>query len=294
MTITPNALGERAMLVSLSVSIWSARKHDVRISDKVAAEHGADRSMGRYAKHLIPRDLLAAVTAANTALREHHNLNTLAWGDDGTRILPAANYLGYQAQQQTLEDAFDRAVRDFVASYPAYVETARTALNGLFDPRDYPAPAQINGKFAVRRHVLPVAQPDDFRVQLDDAQVARIRAEIEARNAELVANANRDLWQRVQEVTSRLVERLSAFQVDPKTGGRINPFRDSLIENIRALLEIMPRLNITGDARIEQVRQDLAGQVARHDPEALRANDVLRAEVVDAASGILARMEGYC
>jgi len=62
MTITPNALSERAMLVSLSVSIWSARKHDARISDKVAAEHGADRSMGRYAKHLIPRDLLAAAT----------------------------------------------------------------------------------------------------------------------------------------------------------------------------------------------------------------------------------------
>ena len=55
MTITQNALSERAMLVSLSVSIWSARKYDGRISDKVAAEHGADRSMGRYAKHLIPR-----------------------------------------------------------------------------------------------------------------------------------------------------------------------------------------------------------------------------------------------
>ena len=112
MTITHSALGERAMLVNLSISIWSARKYDVRISDKVAAEHGADRSMGRYAKHLIPRELLTAVNAANTALREHHNLNTLAWGDDGTRILPAANYLGYQAQQQTLEDAFGRAVRD--------------------------------------------------------------------------------------------------------------------------------------------------------------------------------------
>ena len=294
MTITPNALSERAMLVSLSVSIWSARKYDGRISDKVAAEHGADRSMGRYAKHLIPRGLLTAVNAANTALRDHHNLNTLAWGDDGTRILPAANYLGYQAQQQTLEDGFGRAVRDFVASYPDYVETAAQALNGLFNPRDYPTASQISGKFAVRRHFMPVAQAEDFRVQLDDAQVARIRAEIEARNSELVANANRDLWQRVQEVTGRMVERLSAFQVDPRTGGRINPFRDSLIENIRSLLEIMPRLNITGDARIEQVRQDLAAQVACHDPEALRANDFLRAEVVDAASGILARMEGYC
>ena len=294
MTTTPSALGERAMLVSLSVSIWSARKHDVRISDKVAAEHGADRSMGRYAKHLIPRDLLTAVNAAHTALREHHNLNTLAWGDDGTRILPAANYLGYQEQQQRLEDAFGRAVRAFVAGYPDYVETARTALNGLFDPRDYPTPARVAGKFGVRRAFMPVAQPDDFRVRLGDAQVARIRAQIEARTAELVETANRDLWRRVQEVTSRLVERLGAFQVDPKTGGRINPFRDSLVENIRSLLEIMPRLDITGDARIERVRQELAEKVARHDPEALREDPHLRAEVVDAASSILARMEGYC
>ena len=110
MTIANGALSERPMLVTLSVSTWSARKHDVRISDKVAAEHGADRSMGRYAKHLIPRGLLAAVKTANTALHDHHNLNTLAWGDDGTRILPATNYLGYQARQQTLEDGFGRAV----------------------------------------------------------------------------------------------------------------------------------------------------------------------------------------
>jgi hypothetical protein len=294
MTVTHSALGERAMLVNLSVSIWSARKHDARISDKVAAEHGADRSMGRYAKHLIPRELLAAVNTANTALREHHNLNTLTWGDDGTRILPAAHYLGYQAQQQALEDGFGRAVRDFVASYPAYVETARAALNGLFDPQDYPPLDRIARKFAVRRHFLPVAQPDDFRVRLGDAEVARIRAEIEAHTADLVANANRDLWQRVQTVTSRLVERLGAFAVDPTNGSRVHPFRDSLIENVRALLEIMPRLNITGDARIEQVRQDLAERVACHAPEALREDPGLRAEVVDAASGILARMEGYC
>ena len=294
MSITHSALSERAMLVGLSVSIWSARKHDVRISDKVAAEHGADRSMGRYAKHLIPRELLSAVNAANTALREHHNLNTLAWGDDGIRILPAASYPGYQEHQQTLQDRFDRAVRDFVASYPTYVEAARSALNGLFDPRDYPSPKRIAEKFAVRRHVLPVAQPDDFRVRLGEADVARIRAEIETRTADLVASANRDLWQRVQAVTLRLIERLNAFEVDPASGHRVHPFRDSLIENVRALLEIMPRLNITGDARIEQVRQELAERVACHAPEALREDHVLRAEVVDAASGILARMEGYC
>jgi|HubBroStandDraft_1064217.scaffolds.fasta_scaffold03536_3 hypothetical protein len=294
MTTLATALGERAMLVNLSVSIWSARKHDTRISDQVAADHGADRSMGRYAKLLIPRDALAAVNAANVALRNHHNQNTLAWGDDGTRILPAANYLTYQEQQQRLADSFDRAVREFVAGYPGYVEAARRSLNGLFDPRDYPSANRITDKFGVRRHFMPVAEPDDFRVQLGEAQLARIRAEIEARNAELVENATRDLWQRLQDVTRRLVDRLSAFEVDPETGARQHPFRDSLIENVRDLLELMPRLDITGDARIEQVRQDLAAEVACHDPEALRRDPLLRVQVVDTAGAILTRMEGYC
>jgi hypothetical protein len=88
MTTTTTALGERAMLVSLSISIWSARKHDIRISDQVAADHGADRSMGRYAKHLIPRGLFTAVNAANNALRDHHNLNTLAWAMTAPAFCP--------------------------------------------------------------------------------------------------------------------------------------------------------------------------------------------------------------
>jgi hypothetical protein len=56
----------------------------------------------------------------------------------------------------------------------------------------------------------------------------------------------------------------------------------------------MPRLNLTDDADIERVRHDLATKVACHEPEALREDRTLRAEVVDAASTILARMEGYC
>ena len=90
------------------------------------------------------------------------------------------------------------------------------------------------------------------------------------------------------------MDRLGAFEVDPVAGTRLHPFRDSLIENVRSLLEIMPRLNLTGDAEIERVRQELATKVACHEPEALREDRTLRAEVVDAAAGILSQMEGYC
>ena len=289
-----NTLGERAMLVSLSVSVWSARKHDSRISDKVADDHGADRSMGRYAKHLIPRERLSEVNAANTALRDHHNANTLAWSDDGTRILPAANFFAYQHHQQGLETRFARAVADFVKGYPAYVEDAAKSLKGLFNPRDYPAPDRIAGKFGVRRDFLPVAQPDDFRVRIGDAEVSRIRAEIEARNDELVMTARRELWQRVQEVTAKLAARLDAYHSPSPDGVRAHQFRDSLVDNLRGLLDLMPRLNLTDDRELERVRRFLAENVACHEADTLRESPVLSAKVIDSATEILSKMEGYC
>jgi hypothetical protein len=138
------------------------------------------------------------------------------------------------------------------------VTTAPTALNGLFDPKDYPAPGRIAEKFAVRRHFLPVAQADDFRVHLGDAQVARIRAEIEARNAELLANATSELFQRVQAVTSRLVERLSAFEVDPMTGTRLHPFRDK--EHRISLWRTDPRWPVAVPRSIGDCRRGKPGR----------------------------------
>ena len=295
MTTTPIALGERAMLVNLSVSIWSARKHDIRISDKVAAEHGADRSMGRYAKHLIPRELLTAVNAANSALRDHHNLNTLAWGDDGTRILPAANYLGYQAapadpggqvrpRRAGFRRQLSRLCRDRAQSPQRPVRPARLPRARRRSPR--------NSRCAATSCRSPSPTISGCGSAMPRSPTSAPRSRPATPN--WCQNANRDLWQRVHEVTTRLVDRLSAFEVDPIAGTRLHPFRDSLIENVRALLEIMPRLNLTDDAEIERVRQDLATKVACHDPEALREDRTLRAEVVDAASAILAQMEGYC
>src|SRR5271163_3591046 len=44
---------ERAMLAAVHISIWTAVKHDRRVSRDVADQHGAHQGAGRYNKQLL-------------------------------------------------------------------------------------------------------------------------------------------------------------------------------------------------------------------------------------------------
>jgi hypothetical protein len=43
------------MQCSLSISTWSARKHDPDASQEIAQRHGAQADAGRYHKVLLPK-----------------------------------------------------------------------------------------------------------------------------------------------------------------------------------------------------------------------------------------------
>ncbi len=51
--ISEPSLSSRAMLCSLSIRMWSARKHDAEASEEIATRHGAQADAGRYHKILI-------------------------------------------------------------------------------------------------------------------------------------------------------------------------------------------------------------------------------------------------
>ncbi|MGB9487099.1 MAG: hypothetical protein WCD04_13435 [Terriglobia bacterium] len=47
-SIPEPSLSSRAVLCSLSISMWSARKHDPEASEEIAQRHGAQPDAGRY------------------------------------------------------------------------------------------------------------------------------------------------------------------------------------------------------------------------------------------------------
>ena len=285
-------LSEKAMLVALNIGVWTARKHDRHISEEVATTHGAAADAGWYNKILIDRRHFKKINSVVAEARGHHYNNTLPWRDDGYRILPAANYFEYCEQQRANRDRFNAAVSEFITGYPDMVEEARDRLNGLYDPTDYPEPKRIIDKFGADICVLPLPAGADFRVDLSEAETQRVRADIERRTQEAAQAAVRDLWQRLYDTVLPVAEKLAAYSRD--SGRAENPFRDTLITNLRDLVDLLPRLNFTGDPQLDAMRQRLSDELCQIEPQTLRKNADMRRDTAAAAARILEDMASYC
>lgn len=282
-----STLSDRAMLAELSVTQWSARKLDRRITDQVNSEHNAAADACRVNKLLVPKESLAEVQAAISAARDEHAKRTLAWRDNGPRILSAAGYLAYADAMRRHRHEIERKADEFAAAYPGLVASAPARMNGLYDPADYPAASEIRGRFRFSVVISPVPAADDFRVTVGAEAEAAIRADIESRAAEALAASKREIGERITELAGRMVERLRATRTTKDGGIGAGIFRDSLVENVRELAELIPSLNIDGDPALAEIGRRMAAELAAHAPAELRESAELRASVADAASAIL-------
>ena len=127
---------ERAMLAAVHISIWTAIKHDRKISREVAEQHGAYAGAGRYNKQLLREaERLESLRALSGQIRQYFYKITLPWSDEGYRLLPAHFYFELTTKMREFEQAFAQQVEEFLAVYPSYIEQVRPELNGLFRRR---------------------------------------------------------------------------------------------------------------------------------------------------------------
>jgi hypothetical protein len=277
------------MIVTLSISQWTARKLDRKASREVAANHGSDEAWGRYNKRLVAEDAIKKVAKTATDARTYHYENTLPWDDKGGRILPAANYMEYTSKMRTFRDRFEAAVAELLDNYPSLVADARIALNGLFRQGDYPPAHQIARRYSFSTDVSPIPSGGDFRVALDAECVQQIREEIEQRTEEMATAAMRDLWDRLYTAVRHMADRLS----EPGKDGKPPIFRDSLVNNLRDLAALLPRLNLTNDPDLERMRQSVVDELTATEPEVLRTDVHARREAAEKANAIAQKMGAF-
>lgn len=94
-----------------------------------------------------------------------------------------------------------------------------------------------------------------------------------------------DVWRRIADVVSKFHERMD----DPDA-----VFRNSLMNNIADLVELIPGLNVLDDPDIEAIRLDMKQRLAGVDPEDVRKDPEFRQELAGEAKEILDRMAGFC
>lgn len=288
--ISEPSLSSRAMLCSLSISMWSARKHDPDASEEIAARHGAQSDAGRYHKVLLPKQALAEIQNIVSEARQEHYFITLPWDDNGYRVLPAAAYIDHVDKMRSLSNRFTAAVDGLSRQFLILIDQAKTRLGGLFRERDYPTPDELRAKFSFETKVMPLPEAGDFRVALGDEEKDRIKRQITAAVEASLKVGSRELWFRLYEAVQHMADRLTAYKV---TGNGVeHPFRDTVVTNLVKLVDVLPKLNITNDPELERLANRVRTSLLV-DPKELRTSESVRSETAKAAADIAQHMAGY-
>lgn len=271
------SLQTQAMLITLSVSCWTARKQDKKVAAEVEASHNA-KDAGRYNKLLVDKVHLDPLMNYAGQIRSYHYKMTLPWMDNGARLLPSRLFMEYSANIRSMKAHYQTLVNDFITKYDATLrQDARQRLGTMYDANDYPEGYQLRAKFDVETDVAPVPDGQDFRVDVGDAERTRIGREIADKVAERQAAAQRDAWVRVRETVALIQLRLSADKA------RIH---DSLIDNARDLSRLLPGLNVSEDPQMDRVCSAITERLLI-DPQTLRNSRTARVRVASAAAEIL-------
>ena len=272
------------MLVSLRINAWSGRLHDREASRHVAIHHDADA--GRYNKRLLPKSAFAELTEGKA--RTAHYANTLPWDDQGGRLLTVANYDRYTA---ALDGLIERMVGErarFVEDYDSH--RARLNLGRLFRVGDYPAKEALQAKFGIAYRILPVQDARHFLADLAAGETARVKRDIRWQVQARLHDALGDLYRRLGKAVERVGERLREDE-----NGKLLTFRDSMIENIRDLVDVVPRLNVFEDAELAGLCREVGDRIARVEPDVLRPSRRYdpRAREQVKQDALAARFAGY-
>ena len=287
-TSTPiRSLSDVAMLVDLTIRQWNAGRTDSQATEAVANTFNTDRRSGHYYKRLLQSEYLTNIRRISNQAYLAHTKRTLPWLDNGHRILSSKGYFDYMEAMSGFTDEFNRAVDLFVDHYTDLIDEDRRRQRSLFKIEDYPRITEIRDKFALEISIFPLPSSGDFRVEIDPSEIARIQRSMDEQLNAMTRNATQDLVNRIVTAVTHMHDRMEAY-----TGTREGSFRDSLVDNMRELADLVPTLNITNDPILEEIARRMHDLVT-YDPDTLRKNSSARSTVADTADDILAKMKQF-
>ena len=276
---------DKACLVSLNISQWTARKYDDKATRTVSTHYETAPDAGRYNKTLVAKKHLDDLTKISGQVRTFHYSRTMPYMVKGQAILATEVLPEYMAKFAELKGQWDHAVEKFLGEYDALRDEARVNLGKLYNDADYPSLRRLRNKFDMSVDFAPIPEGDHLRINVDAEDLRQMQEEIEEKVNSAARDAMADLWGRLYKVVDSLRERMEPDGEDAKT------FRDSIVGNVVELAKLLPRMNIAGDADLDVMAQKIERELGQFDPVELRKDKDLRTEAHKKAGEILGEVK---
>lgn len=265
----------KAVIGKLAIRRFCNTKTDESISKGVRELHKLTGNAGVWVKNKINPVALEPISKIATIARTEFYRRTLYW-ELASRLVPLDNREALEAKIAELREEFQKEVKAFVKQWPTYVAEAKEMHNGTFNEDDYPDKDSIAGEFEMRIELAPFPQASHF-----DSGLRKLYGDmLEESNKMKIENAVRDQWDRVLVPLRNMATKLSTKDAI---------FRDSLVENVREALGLIPVLNVTGDAKLKQAADQIRAMIAGISADTLRENVTTRGRVGKAAGALVAQ-----
>jgi hypothetical protein len=276
-------LARKAVLVSVNISQWTARKMDKKVTKETNERHHASEDAGRYNKLLIEAEHLKKLNAIVSKARDLHYSMTRPWADEGPRILPNKLFTKFTNEFRVLKRDFALEADAFCRAYPEFVEERKIKLNGMFNKDDYPEAKEIRSKFNLDMTILPLPDVEDFRSDLDDDTVADIKREIAETAKDVIGDAMKATAKEIVDKVGHMATKLREYGQE----GKRSFFFDSLVDNVRELAELLPAFNLTEDTKLANITTRISKELCADDASVLRDNEAARKAVQKSADQIV-------
>ena len=157
-------------------------------------------------------------------------------------------------------------------------------MGDLFNDKDYPPPEELRKKFSVSLDIDGITEPDDFRIALPEAELNKLKVTMEESLSRRLSDAMQDVWLRIAELLEHYIEKMDDEEAI---------FRDSTVNNLVELLNILPGLNIVGDPKLREIRTRIMASIGSYEPNDLRKNSDLRAAAAKEAKEFMAEVREH-
>lgn len=279
-------LEKSAVLVSFSKSMWTGEAPDKNADRDIREARGNAKGTTKTTKYLVEEAELKQNAKAFNAAYNWYIENTTPWEDrrGGARLLPGANYDRFKAGLDELMTAAYNRADLFADIYPRLIEDYRPKLNGLYDPANYPDPAVIRSKFLITVGFSPLPlSPESLTLKfLGREEFDNLKGKILGQWAAQENAAMGDLYRRLVEKVGHMARTLA----DPEA-----KFRDSLVNNLVELADLIPALNFKGDAELDALTVAMREKLTI-DPEILRRDMLIREKIAGEAGTLLKQITG--
>jgi hypothetical protein len=292
-------IAEQAVLVPITMTKWSNRASSKLAAEEVEISNDAREKSSRCSITLTRN---AGVVGLQT-LYGHINNNIIKkycipWAT-GTHLLPAELIDDFERDINNSIAEWNRLVEEVRVSYNASVEIARKpkpdGLGKLFQEQWFPTVDEVVAKYSIEikpyRMLSDPRHVDDIRVNLPQAKIDRMKADIEKELVEVSKQTNIEVHKRITSALESLVDGLKRHGV--KEGdGKSGAFRDGTVTKMGELADIAKKLNVCGDATLDSAIDAIKKDLTDLQPDELRKDESKRKDVGKAAQKIIDDLDG--